>query len=454
MDPSNPLFVMEEAEGDLRVISGLSAELRHHVPASAPSCWRFVEGMNYWLNVETGERSASCPTSSVPEPMTVAEKTQITALRFPSVADAYGHAAKVAMTEDRDASSSIQIRRACNFLKDGPIRVCLAFWIHALKSSSGSGSGSGSRSGSRSLGTNLGMNVMDLCCGRGQDFEKYRRACRDSLGYLRQLVGADIAGPEATASAQQRWASTASFCVRGGSGPLLGGVIRADISTKHSGQVLLEATTSWKGADRPGLQSFHLTTCMFALHYFFKDESCLLNLAMGASWLTREGGFFATVHADGEAIAAQFAGERTLSVGSKGRITFHDGTMHMLTSRLSEFAHRPFGWAYDFHLPDAVENVTEYLVHSPTRDRVFESHNFVKIFDEAADAVVMRMRHVDFWEDVFHKCQVDCDGSGKLTEATLDHLALYRVVIYVKNPLRVDTDVLRGFVNSKLGFSV
>lgn len=441
MDPSNPVFVMEEAEGDLRVISGLSAELRHHVPESVPSCWHFVEGMNYWLNVETGERSASCPASSAPDPITPSQKTQITALRFPSVADAYGHAAKVAMTEDRDASATIQIRRACNFLKDGPIRVCLAFWIHALK-------GSGAAS-------NLGMNVMDLCCGRGQDFEKYRRACRDSLGYLRQLVGADIAGPEATASAQQRWSSTAGFCLRDGSGErgLLGGVIRADISTKHSGQVLLEATTSWKGADRPGLQSFHLTTCMFALHYFFKDEPSLLNLAMGASWLTREGGFFATVHADGEAIAAQFSGERSLAVGSKGKITFHDSTMHMLNSRLSDFAHRPFGWAYDFHLPDAVENVTEYLVHSPTRDRVFESHNFVKVFDEAADAVVMRMRHVDFWEDVFHKCQVDCDGSGRLTEGTLDHLALYRVVIYVKNPLRVDTDILKAFVNSKLGFS-
>jgi hypothetical protein len=445
MDPSNPLFAVEEAEGDLRVISGLSAELKHHVSEPVPLCWHFVEGMNYWLNVETGERSSTRPTSTAPEAMTAAEKTQITALRFPSVADAYGHAAKLALTEDRDASASIQVRRACNFLKDGPIRVCLAFWIHALrKAPQGGGAPSP-----------VGMNVMDLCCGRGQDFEKYRRACRDSLGHLRQLVGVDVAGPEATASAQQRWSSTASFCSSGGSGPLLGGVVRADISTRHSGQVLMEATTSWKGADRPGLQSFHLTTCMFALHYFFKDESSLLNLAMGASWLTREGGFFATVHADGEAIAAQFTpGQRSIAVGSRGRITFHDGTMQMLDSRLSHFASCPFGWGYDFHLPGAVENVTEYLVHSPTRDRVFEAHNFVKIFDEAADVVVMRMRHVDFWEDVFHKCQVDCDGSGKLTEATLDHLALYRVVVYVKNPLRVDTDVLRGFVNSKLGFSV
>jgi len=398
--------------------------------------WRFVDGVNYWLNVETGERSQDPPPRSRGGGL----RLGIGAIEFSNrdVASAYDDAARLAQFERRNETATIQLRRACNFLKDGPIRVSLAFWIHALRKSDGS---------------TPRMNVLDLCCGRGQDFDKYRRACRDSGGALRQLVGVDIAGEEAIKSAQERWKQVQTH-VATGHDPLCGGIIRADISQRHSGQTLVEATATWPSVHRPHLESFHLGSCMFALHYFWSSQQSFTNLVMGSAWMIREGGFFTTVHADGEAMAALYHANKTkvMQVGL-ATITFHDATITMLEDQSSEYASKPFGWAYDFNLPGAVTNVTEYLVHSPTRDRIMDAHHFVKLFDEPADSVLMRMRHVEYWEDAFIKCKVDCDGSGNVTEETLDHLAMYRVCIYTKNVARVDVEIARRFIRTKLGYS-
>jgi SAM-dependent methyltransferase len=397
------------------------------------SSWRFVEGLTYWLNVDSGERSQTRPE------LAKIAQIGIGAIETSNrdVVSAYEDAARLAAMENRNQSATIQLRRACNFVKDGPIRVCLSFWIHAL------------RKMHRSRDPCDRMNVLDLCCGRGQDFDKYRRACRDSDGHLGQLLGVDIAGDEVMRSAHERWKSVGSAAGKA----LCGGVIRADISRGHAAQVLVDATSTWPKEHRPHVESYHLASCMFALHYFWSSEVSFTNLVMGAAWLVREGGFFVTVHADGEAIAALYRSRRqkVIDVGM-ATITLHDSTMRMLDSATEEYVGRPFGWAYDFNLPGAVANVSEYLVHSPTRDRIMESHHFVKLLDEPADSVLMRMRTVDYWDDAFHKCRVDCDESGTVTEDTLDHLALYRVCIYVKNVARVDVEIARRFIRSKLGF--
>lgn len=406
-----------------------------------PSSWCFVEGMNYWLNVNTGERSQIRPPGKggSGSGSGAAAVIGIGAVETSNrdVVSAYEDAARLAMFENRNESATIQLRRACNFVKDGPIRVCLSFWIHALRRSRG---GSGL----------VPMNVLDLCCGRGQDFDKYRRACRDSDGHLGQLVGVDVAGDEVMKGAHERWKSVAGSS----SNRLCGGVVRADISRGHAAEVIVNATSAWPKEHRPHVESFHLSSCMFALHYFWSSPASFTNLVRGIAWSVREGGFFVTIHADGEAIAGLYRSCKQKSIGvGRATITLHDSTMRMLDSSTEDYEGRPFGWAYDFNLPGAVDNVPEYMVHSPTRDRILEAHHFVKLLDEAADSVFLRMRTVDYWEEAFHKCRVDCDGSGTVSEETLDHLALYRVAIYTKNVARVDVEVARRFIRSKLGFS-
>jgi SAM-dependent methyltransferase len=465
--------------------------------------WRWVEGACYWLNTETGARSWKAPDeagaadspagaadppsarqishppspsgplrglapagprqiSHPPNPAPLASRPDAEVARVQSVAEAYGYAAALASTEDRDRALTIELRRANNFLKDGPIRVCLSFWAHVLAA--------GRRAGPLPPGTDPRahaaprLEVLDLCCGRGQDFDKYRRACRDSFAVLAKLVGVDVAGREASASARERWAQVADRVLsdtrEAGTAVLMGGVLTADLAALHAARAIDEAAERARfDADSvPATGSAHLACCYFALHYFFRSEAALRNLLAGASWLLRDGGFFAAIHADGEAIASAFAAagglQRTFRVGH-ATITLHEATAAMLRDAEGSPAAEPpspFGWAYDFHLPNAVEHVTEYLVHSPARDRTAEAMHLVKILDEPADGLLARMVTVPFWRDAYDKCEVDTRRAGALAPETLDGLALYRVVIYAKSPLRADVHAVRRFVRAKLGF--
>jgi SAM-dependent methyltransferase len=450
-----------------------------HAPRGA---WRWVEGANYWLNTETGERSWATPeagerswatpevdaVAAEPAPEPAPEAAAATApaaavvdslprehvMRIQSVAEAYGYAAALAANEDRDRAMTIELRRANNFIKDGPIRVCLGFWSHVISAQHRSRPPPDARTRAAPR-----LEVLDLCCGRGQDFDKYRRACRDSLAVLSKLVGVDMAGSEAAASALERWTQAADRVMGDtremGTAVMMGGVLTADLSRTHAARAIDEAAdrARWDDDSVPAASSAHLATCFFALHYFFRTEAALRNLLAGASGMLRDGGFLATTHADGEAIAAAFVasgGAESFRVGHAS-LRLHPATVDMLIRPPA--APSPFGWAYDYHLPNAVENVTEYLVHSPTRDRIAEEFHLVKLFDESALTVLERMRTVPFWREAYDKCEVDTRKAGSLCPETLDGLALYRVVIYVKSPLRADIHAARRFVRHKMGFS-
>jgi SAM-dependent methyltransferase len=391
---------------------------------------------------------------------TLADRPEEELARVQSVAEAYGYAAALAAEEDRNKALTIELRRANNFVKDGPIRVCLAFWAHVL-AAGGRERPPPPGADPRALAAPR-LEVLDLCCGRGQDFDKYRRACRDSFAVLAKLVGVDIAGRDAAASARERWAQVADRVLHdtreAGTAVMMGGVLTADISTVHAARAIDDAAERARfDADSvPAAGSAHLASCYFALHYFFRSEEALRNLLAGASWLLRDGGFFAAIHADGEAIAAAFAAaggqHRTFRIGH-ATVTLHEGTAAMLRDVQAEGGTPPpYGWGYDFYLPNAVEHVTEYLVHSPARDRMAEQMHLVKILDEPADGLLARMVTVPFWREAYDKCEVDTRRAGSLAPETLDGLAMYRVVIYAKSPLRADIHAVRRFVRAKLGF--
>lgn len=459
------------------VIASSSTSTTNHSQSETapPSDWRKEPGKAYYVNLKTGERRFELEegdeeAEGVAAAATVAAVVGVAgagagaggvsscgneiisaipdakAADFVSVADAYGHAARLARSEIRNESSTIELRRASNFVKDGPIRTAIAFWIHNLR-----------RSSSRPA-----VNVLDLCCGRGQDFDKYRRAARDSDGSIDALVGVDVAGGEAAKSARDRWAQCAELQISSAElqssfrSVMMGGTLVADLSRGHPGCIIPEAAKAagWDTESYPEIGSFHVVSCMFAMHYFFKEEASFRNLVMGAGWYLREGGFLIMVHADGESIAAHYTKRGpsdTIRVG-QATIRLHPHTRSMLDGEPFPDG-RAFGWSYDFHLPQAVENVTEYLVHSPTRDRIMEEYHLIKVFDEAADVALLSMTTVPFWNEAFLKSEVDCNGSGRCSEETLDHLSLYRVVIYAKSPLKVDIHGVRNFIRSKMGYS-
>lgn len=211
-------IIEQEREMEQEAERRREAEGNTHAPRGD---WHWVEGAHYWMNVATGERSWAAPdlpvgspasspvgspasspaaaaepdTPAPPAPPAAAAPPPAVPLpdrdmeKIQSVAEAYGYAAAVAVNEDRDRALTIELRRANNFLKDGPIRVCLGFWSHVIAAQHRARPPADPR-----VRAAPRLEVLDLCCGRGQDFDKYRRACRDSLAVLSKLVGVDVAG--------------------------------------------------------------------------------------------------------------------------------------------------------------------------------------------------------------------------------------------------------------------
>jgi SAM-dependent methyltransferase len=390
------------------------------------------------------------------------------------IAEAYEQAARIASSAERDASLTIELRRANNFVKDGPIRACISFWASVLRA----GGGAAAKGEVDPSACPPRLEVLDLCCGRGQDFDKFRRAARDSRAVLSKLVGADLSGGDTAASARERWVQSAEWVMRDNpvSSPtrptvMMGGVLTADLGVMHSARAIDLAMeyAHWDPDSAPQPASMHLATCFFALHYFFRSPESLSNLLAGVSWYLRDGGFFATIHADGEAIAKRARAELKGRGSPQGPLDLHFGQARV---RLSEATARmlldddpvsdavnPFGWDYTFELPGAVLNVDEYMVHSPTRDRYAENVHLIKLLDESAAVLLNRMTTVPFWAEAFVKCQVDCSGasgshSTAVSPSTLEALSMYRVVIYGKFPLGCDVIPARRFIRSKLGLSV
>lgn len=378
------------------------------------------------------------------------------------IADAYEEAARLALNAERDASLTIELRRANNFVKDGPIRVCISFWANVLR---------GAHDEDEHAAPRPRLEVLDLCCGRGQDFDKFRRAARDSRAVLSKLVGVDLSGGDTAASARERWVQSAEWVMRDNTQPaarnqatvMMGGVLTADLASMHAAKAIDMAMNAarWDEDSAPQPGSAHVVSCFFAMHYFFRSPEALTNLMAGAAWYLKDGGFFAAIHADGEAIARRVHdhSRRGLPTSElhfgQAVVKLAPGTERMLLDL--EEAQRnpdPFGREYSFELPGAVLNVNEYMVHSPTRDRYAERVHLIKLVDESAAELLKRMILVPFWADAFQKCKVDCgSGDGYVSAATQDALSLYRVVIYGKFPLGCDVIAARRFLRAKLGLA-
>lgn len=358
---------------------------------------------------------------------------------------AYSEAARRAKDETLDRGKNAVIRRACNFVKDGPIRAAIAAWIHLTREKE--------------------ISVLDLACGRGGDFDKYRRVCRDSGGTLAHLVGVDVA-ETAIEEARARWTTTGKrrMDLDGARAPLRGGVIRANLieGQQHLATILDQAMVAQWPRDHPNTMqpnSATIVTCMFAMHYMFSDERTFHNFVAGASWMLREGGFFVAVHADGEAIVRMFKEARAAGTTWKEReddaqesfrvgpaiLRMHGDTIYALNHPTARSS--PFGLAYNVFLEDAVLDVTEYIVHSPKRDEIMARMQLFPVLDVPANEAVDMMLSRPFWRDAASKSGAKFDN-----DEVRAILSLFRVAVYVRDPSMTDVERASRTIQTLLGF--
>eukprot|EP00668_Euglena_longa_P012821 GGOE01015313.1.p1 GENE.GGOE01015313.1~~GGOE01015313.1.p1 ORF type:complete len:783 (+),score=173.50 GGOE01015313.1:58-2406(+) len=231
--------------------------------------------------------------------------------------------------------------------------------------------------------------LLDLACGRGGDLPRWRDgAWRFVLGV--DLVKDNICNPRNGAYARmQQQRINVRAPGRGAQGPLFldhvfvvgdctkplqtGDAARGlDAPSVELLQVLYDQCGS-RGSPPPHLRHIHskathgftAVACMFALHYFFKDEASLDGLLWNVASNLRSGGGFISTFMDGERVhdllCASPAGR------AEGRLADGGVVVWALARRYETWdAGDAYGKLVDVYLENINRLIPEYLVSLPT----------------------------------------------------------------------------------------
>lgn len=226
------------------------------------------------------------------------------------------------------------------------------------------------------------ISVLDLCCGRGGDLKKFANCG------VTEYCGADVSGPSLEELAA-RVESLARNAPRAKHGALGQGLALKEVSLVRTDcwQVRLAPALDAGGAHHatarlPGLNQawFHLTSSQMACHYAFESRESADMMLRNASERLCSGGYFICTIPD----ASQIVAVLQQAVKSLGNMAFGNAVFkvefdHFQWSKLvdrlelwsdSQFVREMespeedmFGITYKFTLVDAVEGISEPLVH-------------------------------------------------------------------------------------------
>lgn len=335
------------------------------------------------------------------------------------VAGAYDATAAFKRNEARDDSATIGLRRSNNFLKVG-LNVAAVSLLRK-----------------RAKGQRVALRIFDAACGTGGDVGKFLKSAKDAGMPIEAYLAADVS-TESVAACKSRLADA-------GFGEL-SAAVAIDLSRRDIGEVL---------ADLPQakINSFNIASCQFAMHYFFRSEAALRQLARSIGRLLDEGGIFVAIFAD---VAMQMhdalRDDPLVSHVCVGpvRMTPHPDLRQAMTSRACMKA-VSFGMGYDVSLGQHVQGATEYLTNVDVLARVMreEAHLHLVLDVGAADMADAMVNHRAFWAKTAADMGVDRDGRWN------DVMALYRAAVFIRDTgdgeVHDEVHRSRKFMHSILG---
>ena len=200
-----------------------------------------------------------------------------------------------------------------------------------------------------------GLSVLELCCGKGGDLDKY------FLNHIKLFVGADISR-ESLANAMTRLQKIKNEkynndfrikCI----------FIKEDLSSPEN-RFLEKIDKKYY---------FDLVSCQFALHYHFENEKRLNAFLMNVSNRLCEGGYFIGTIIEDNVIIKRLRNRKKIPnkyIGQK--LTFGNEYYSVKFSQKKfNVSDGPYGIKYGFYLEDSIDNrdeegkikyVEEYLV--------------------------------------------------------------------------------------------
>ena len=227
------------------------------------------------------------------------------------------------------------------------------------------------------------FKVLDLACGKGGDLFKWRG--------VKEYVGIDIS-EESIALAKERYMqSRLTFQAEFHVGDAFGDIVETII-----------------GGDR----RFDIVSCMFALHYAFRDERTARRAVRNIAASLRKGGRFIAIFPDPKVI------ERRLKGGMKFGNQLYQVTLAPLDTE-------GFGVEYHFFLKGLID-CPEYLVY-----------DLDGLMHREATRLVRRPLAVGEMANEYLKLEMEQNlsevgGYGRLNPSEREVASLYKMVEYVK----------------------
>ena len=173
------------------------------------------------------------------------------------------------------------------------------------------------------------------------------------------------------------------------------------ISAAIFGQGSKDATQLGKGIYNQfgkGVNGFNVSSCQFAIHYFFENVTILQNFLRNVSECTAEGGYFIGTSYDGGEIfkiLKNIQEGESMEIKTENDNDIEGNTIWKITKQYSQTSFdndiTSLGYAIDVYQDSINKTFREYLVNYNYLNRIMENYGFVLIGKK--DAEMLKLPH-------------------------------------------------------------
>ena len=204
---------------------------------------------------------------------------------------------------------------------------------------------------------------------------------------------------------------------------------------------------------------FHVSSCQFSIHYFFKEKETLHEFLRNVTENTRVGGYFIATGYDGDKV---FQLLRNKSKGESYTIMKDDRKIFEITKRYDDSSlpddYLSLGYGIDVYQESINKTFKEYLVQFDFLKRVFENYGFIILPKEEANAMQLPDGSTLF-EKMFKNMEEEANNNKHLKsnvrtallmsaeEKTISFLNRYYIFKKVRN---VDAKNIKAMMNFEL----
>jgi len=164
-----------------------------------------------------------------------------------------------------------------------------------------------------------------------------------------------------------------------------------------------------------GHLGFNISSCQFAIHYFFENNTVLHNFLRNVSECTKKDGYFIGTCYDGETVFNSLAKKENYSVYVEEKMVFDIQKKYKQTGFPDDKT--GVGYAIDVYQESINKYATEYLVHFEYLNQLMQNYGFVLVSEKEAKTLGFPAGS-GLFKDLFRQMEKESDKKnyGKASE--------------------------------------